>query len=414
MKTKKDILLLCQYFYPEYVSSATLPYETAQSLSEVGFKVGVLCGYPKEYLSEKSVSFNEEINGITIKRVQYLQLSRKKIISRLINYFSFTVAILFKIRVFKNYKSVIVYSNPPILPLITILAKKIYKTKIVFVSYDVYPEIAIKTKVISEKGIISKLMMTVNSLLMSNLEQMVVLSQDMKDYLLKNRAKLAPKIIKVIPNWYSENSDKKKDANISEGIFKELKARKNFVISYIGNMGVAQDMETIVSVIKHFKNDRTIDFVFAGHGNKLDELKDLAKKEMIANVFFYGFLQGNDFNEVLKITDIFLLSLKKQLAGLAVPSKTYSYLSAGKPIIAIMDPNTDIVKDIIKYNAGIAVQEGDSDVIISQIDLLKNNNLLKKEIGKNSRRLFEDKYTFNKGSRKYVHMMIKILEDTNV
>lgn len=72
MKEKKDVLFLCQYFYPEYVSSATLPYQTARVLVSAGFDVGVLCGYPKEYSNVQNVSFVEVHDGIYIKRVRYV------------------------------------------------------------------------------------------------------------------------------------------------------------------------------------------------------------------------------------------------------------------------------------------------------------------------------------------------------
>ena len=49
MKKKRDILFLCQFFYPEYISSAQLPYDTVLALRDAGFSVGALCGYPREY-----------------------------------------------------------------------------------------------------------------------------------------------------------------------------------------------------------------------------------------------------------------------------------------------------------------------------------------------------------------------------
>lgn len=68
---KKDILFLCQYFYPEHNSSATLPFDTARYFAKQGFSVGVLCGYPKEYFDENEVPYEEEIDGIHIHRISY-------------------------------------------------------------------------------------------------------------------------------------------------------------------------------------------------------------------------------------------------------------------------------------------------------------------------------------------------------
>ena len=63
---KKDVLFLCQFFYPEYVSSATLPYDTAVALKNAGLSVDALCGYPKEYAREADLPTKETVEGIGI------------------------------------------------------------------------------------------------------------------------------------------------------------------------------------------------------------------------------------------------------------------------------------------------------------------------------------------------------------
>lgn len=88
MEERKDILFLCQYFYPEYNSSATLPLDTAEALVEAGFQVETICGYPKEYSNSEKVPRQETHKGIKIKRLKYLQFKRSNALYRLINYFS--------------------------------------------------------------------------------------------------------------------------------------------------------------------------------------------------------------------------------------------------------------------------------------------------------------------------------------
>ena len=97
-----DILFLCQFFYPEVVSSATLPFDTAKHLASQNFKVGALCGYPKEYSTEQNVIKRETVSNVDIKRIKYLQFSRKSTLGRLVNYFSFTLSALLHIRELKH------------------------------------------------------------------------------------------------------------------------------------------------------------------------------------------------------------------------------------------------------------------------------------------------------------------------
>ena len=94
MKKKKDILFLCQFFYPEYISSAQLPYDTVLALKEAGFSVGALCGYPHEYLDGADIPTREVVDGVSIHRLKYIQTGRAGFLGRIINYFSFTFMVL--------------------------------------------------------------------------------------------------------------------------------------------------------------------------------------------------------------------------------------------------------------------------------------------------------------------------------
>ena len=162
MKKKKDILFLCQFFYPEYISSAQLPYDTVLALQAAGFSVDALCGYPREYSDGADIPTREEVNGIHIHRLKYIQLDRSGFLGRLVNYFSFTFMVLLHLFEIARYKAVVVYSNPPILPWIASWAKVLFGTKLVFVAYDLYPEVATRTGTLGEGSVICRLMDHIN------------------------------------------------------------------------------------------------------------------------------------------------------------------------------------------------------------------------------------------------------------
>lgn len=410
MRRKKDILFLCQFFYPEYVSSATLPYDTAVALSKAGFSVGALCGYPKEYSLREDVPFEETYENIEIRRVKYIQLRRSNIIGRLINYFSFTISIFLHFSKFSNYKAVIVYSNPPILPIIPALANKFFGIKIVFVSYDIYPDIAYITKSISEDGIISKLMKIANKVIFNRVSKVVALSNEMKDYLLTHRTVLAEEQIEVIPNWFEDKGKLQVEVAPKSKMLKYIKKDDNLVVSYFGNMGICQDLDTIVNAIRQLSSNDKIQFLFAGHGNKMDKLKEIIQQEKLINVIILDFLHGQDFEDALNISDCFLVSLAEGLTGLCVPSKTYSYMMAGKPIIAIMGDNSDIAKDLEKNNAGFAIGVGESLKLVSAVKELQANINERNIMGDNCRKVFLSKYTKEQRTMQYVKMMKKLLE----
>src|SRR5699024_8768221 len=145
--------------------------------------------------------------------------------------------------------------------------------------------------------------------------------------------------------------------SLSTNDFKRFNDFKHkFIVSYFGNMGTAQDMDTLKNTMKILRDNENIHFMCAGHGNKLQFLKEFIKEEKLDNVNVYEFLHGTEFDAALEISNCFIVSLAPGLTGLAVPSKTYSYMMAGKPIISIMGKKSDISQDLLRNNAGYAFE----------------------------------------------------------
>ena len=397
---KKDVLFLCQFFYPEYVSSATLPYDTAVALKNAGLSVDALCGYPKEYAREADLPTKETVEGIGIHRLKYLQLGRKGFFSRLINYFSFTFMVLLHLRKLSRYKAVVVYSNPPILPWVASWAKVLFGTQLVFVTYDLYPEIGVRTGVLRAGNIICRLMDHINKCVFRRADAVVALSNEMREFILKNR-EIAPERVHVIPNWYEDRGILYTDK--SDNPFrKETKDR--FVVSYLGNMGTAQDMETVCEAVRLLKEDPNVFFLFAGHGNKLDVVRQALSD--VPNCKICDFLHGQDFQNALQISDCALISLEKGITGLAVPSKTYSYMMYGIPLLAVMDEG-DIVSDI-EAGAGCWARNGESEKLAELIRDLAANPEKVEKMRQTCRQLYLEKYTTDICTEKYVSLLRKL------
>ena len=404
---KKDILFLCQFFYPEYNSSATLPWDLAQYLAHNGLIVGALCGYPREYTIEKKVSKYEEKNKVKIKRIKYIQLSRHSFIGRLINYFSFTLSSLLHVCELKKYKCVIVYSNPPILPIVAIVGNFLFRTKIIYVSFDVYPEIAFISRTIKKNSIIYKAMDWINKILFKKASIVVALTEEMKEFLLKNRNMIKKEKIVVIPNWAHENTFfMTKDILMKYGYTNE-----DFIISYFGNMGTCQEMDTLIKAIEILKNDIKIKFLFAGHGNKKEMIKKRFKQ--FNNVQIFDYLLDEEFEKALSISSCGIVSLEKGLVGLCAPSKYYSYLQAGLPIIAIVEQESYLAMEIRQHQIGKAVNINAVKDLVEIIKKYSENKEKVKELGFNSKRVYESYYKKNMSLEKYLNMIMKVVGDLN-
>lgn len=394
---KKDILFLCQFFYPEYNSSATLPFDTAKYLASHGFSVDALVGYPKEYSTDKHLPLEETVDGVGIKRLKYIQLNRVGTLGRLINYFSFTFRAFLHTSYLKDYKAVIVYSNPPVLPIVPIRAKKRFGSKFIFVAYDVYPEVAYASKTLTPGSLISKVMNRINKRLYSTVDCVVALTDEMKEFLLSNRPELSRERVVTIANWAHE-----KESNADHEAFERFGYKDGqFVVSYFGNMGTCQDVETMIQAAELLKNDDRIRFLIVGHGNKKDAVEARIVERGLRNVQLLDFLTGKDFQQAVAISSCSIVSLEKGLIGTCAPSKYYSYLQGGQPILAVVEKDSYLATEVENEMIGHSVEIGDGKGLRNAIIAMVEDPEGCTSMGSRAKKLYEEQYAYEVAMEKY-------------
>lgn len=402
----KAVLFLCQYFYPENNSSATLPFDTAKHLAKSGFCVDVICGFPKEYTNQEDVAKKETISGMHISRIHYVQLSRKWKLGRLVNYFSFTIAALFRLFRMRQYRCIVTYSNPPILPIVPILANILFGIKFLFVSYDVYPEIAYASGALTPGCLIDRIMRQLNRVLFKRATMIVALTDEMRDYLLNNRGQLTEDRVVTVPNWAHEEGQQ----NTSCASFRsEYIEKEPFIVSYIGNMGICQDMDTLANAVECLKDSKSIQFRFVGHGNKVVALK--RQLGDYPNVEFYDFLTGAEYQRITAESSCFVVSIERGLRGLCAPSKYYSYMLNRKPIVAIAEENSYLMQEIVKRELGFGITNGDFEQLVQVIKYLMQNPQINHEMGENAFHMYMEVYAKEHAFDAYVQVLRRICCD---
>ena len=406
MREKKDILFLCQFFYPEHNSSATLPFDTAKYYAKEGYEVGALVGYPKEYSDSAVFAMHEKVDGVCINRVKYLQLARASKVGRLINYFSFTARALLKVGFLKKYRVTIVYSNPPILPIVPLIAKKLYGTKIVFVAYDVYPEVAFASKSLVPGSLISRTMEHINKELYKRADCVVALTNEMKDFLLANRSELDDDRVVTIANWAHEGK-----TEADEEAYNRFGYNKDqLIIAYFGNMGICQDVDTILNAAEALKKDEEVKFLIVGHGNKKALVEERVREKELTNVQVLDFLIGKDFEDAVAVSSCCIVSLAKGVKGTCAPSKYYSYLQGGHPVIAIAEKGSYLIDEVEKEEIGYGIEVGDVDSFVSAVRRLKGDTKALERMGQKALKIYREKYDYQIAMNKYGRMIKKVLE----
>ena len=402
---KKDILFLCQFFYPEHNSSATLPFDTAKFLASQGLSVDALVGYPKEYSSEKNLPLKETVEGVHIQRMRYLQLKRGSKLGRLINYFSFTANALLRLGKLRKYRSVIVYSNPPLLPLVAMLGNMLFGTKIVFVSYDVYPEVAYASGSLKPGGLIDRVMRWINGGLFKRVSAVVALTEEMKQFLLEHRSGLTEDRVHVIANWaHEKKTEVTKEAFEAFGYEEE-----NFIVSYFGNLGICQDVETMLDAAQLLKDDPKIRFLIVGHGTKFDYVSRQIQQRELTNVQLLSFLTGKRFEQAVAISDCCIVTLEKGLKGMCAPSKFYSYLQGGKPVLAVVEEGSYLQQILSCHQVGASVSVGEGENLARLIRKLSDDSVSTRKMGRCAQALYDEQYAMEIGMDHYRKLFRQLL-----
>ena len=394
---QKSILFLCQFFYPEYNSSATLPFDTAKYLASQGYAVSALVGYPKEYSNEKDLPCRDVVDGVSIRRLRYLQLKRGGKIGRLINYFSFTFKALLSLGALNRVDCVVVYSNPPILPIVPIFGKKLFGTHFVFVAYDVYPEVAYASKSLSPGSIISRVMKQINCGLYRTCDCVVALTDEMRQFLLEKRPELTSDRIVTIANWAHESAQIPTRESYARFRYEE----DAFIVAYFGNMGICQDMETMLGGAELLKDDAHVRFLIIGHGSKKEGVLERIRSAGLKNIQLLDFLTGEDFEHAVAISSCCVVSLERGLKGTCAPSKYYSYLQGGKPILAVVEKDSYLEKEVADADCGRAVMIGDSAGLRDHILELAEHPDLQKRMAEHSGALYKSNYGYEIAMKKY-------------
>lgn len=398
---KKDLLFLCQFFYPETNSSSTLPFDTARYMASQGLSVDALVGYPKEFTAHRHLPLTETIEGVEIRRIRYLHLNRKSRLGRLINYFSFTLGVWMNFSRLKRYRAVMVYSNPPVLPIVAIRAKRKYGTRFFYVSYDVYPEVAYATKSLAPGSCLSRVMDWINARLFRCADGVVALTDEMRAYLLAHRAGLSPDRVFTIPNWAHEKALEAYPEGDARFGFRD----DQFVVSYFGNMGICQDMETLLAAAELLKDDDRIGFLIAGYGSKWGAVEARIRTRGLKNVRLIRYLVGEDFRQALARSSCYIVSLERGLTGLVAPSKYYSYLQGGRPVIAIVEKQSYLFEEVERERIGRSVNIGDGQGLCDAITAMAEAPKACTRMGQRARVLYEEKYSYTLAMAQY-HALI--------
>ena len=373
----KKLLVFSQFFYPDQTGTGKVLAELFSCLVRKGFAVTALSSRQIHNDSKNTILAAHEVwEKVEIHRVFKNFKDKNKALGRIFNYLMFFIQTCFytlQTGLHKNKDILISVSNPPIMPLLPAILKG--KRKFIYLIHDLYPDIAIKMGATRPNSLMAKVILAVNNFVFLKADKIIVLGRDMKQYLIDNYLVNADKIV-VLTNW----AEKVNCPSCSPG--------NEFQLIYSGNMGKFHSLEMLLDLAVSMVD---INICFIGAGAQRDSLQAKAEKLALTNVGFSPFLEQEQYLRKMQQASAFVVSLEKNLTGLAVPSKFYTYLSLGKPIICISEPESEMAQIVIEADCGFVVAHGDLAALERAIEKLLDKKV-QLQMAENAKKVFVEKY----------------------
>lgn len=174
--------------------------------------------------------------------------------------------------------------------------------------------------------------------------------------------------------------------------------RENFVISYVGNIGEAQDLEPLIQYAKHNKKARII---IAGNGSREGYYKKRVRDEDLDSVSFIGYISRDEARIVNSVSDVCMIMLAKHVAATSFPSKIYSLMAMGKPIVISCAENNEAGQFVEQHEIGWRCDVGNYERINALLDLVGANEKQRRIRGENGRSLVLREYSPGKIVKRY-------------
>ena len=329
----------------------------------------------------------EKTNWGSITRVQpFAGKTKSNLLRRAVGFilFSYLVGLraLFAGKVWRRVDGVLAMSPPLTLGLIGWHTKLFRGGKLVFNIQDIFPDAAIETGAITNKKIISFASWLERTSYKCS-DSVVLLSDDLANNVQSKLEQKFHKRVKVIPNFVDTQAITPMSRMTKYRT--ELGIDDALVVMYAGNVGFSQSLEMLVSAARELPQ---LIFVINGEGAARESLKKSAHG--LSNVRFGDYQDVSRLSEVLATGDIHVVPLKRGLGSVSVPSKTYSILASGRPVLAAVDLDTEVPRILAAADAGVCVEPDNSAAFISALRAMTLDPKTLSEMGERGRKWVEN------------------------
>jgi len=394
------ILVLNQYFRPDQAASAQRITDLAEDLS-AHHEVTVLAGRP-------SYSAAPELSGPTDKRPSTLRVHyvpsttfvRYRTWKRVLNYVSYLTSSLIVGLMQPRHDVLVVASDPPLLSLIGLWLSRVHRAPFVHLMWDVQPEVAVSAGLL-RYGWLSRMMSSLNRHAIRCADLVIVPTTAIG----RTAVELGVPADRVHTLSHWEDLDVVRVGEKDNPFSREHHLVDRFVVMYAGNLGLTQELDRYLDLAVRLRDLDDLVLVFVGDGAVKSALQARRAELALTNVQLLPYAPRERMGDSLASADVFLAPVAAGLTRFMLPSKIYTYMAAGRPIIAALDESSDLCDLVRAHQCGFAVAPTDIDAIEAHVRWLHAHREPCREMGERARRASETCYARSVVTPQFVELL---------
>jgi glycosyltransferase involved in cell wall biosynthesis len=410
------ILYVSQYFPPEMGAPAGRAAELSRLWAEDDHEVTVLTGFPnhptgivppKYRRKFRRLVSRESYHGVNVIRTWLLPFPNRKPYERMLNYTSFCASSA-TTGLFLHRPDVVIATSPQLLVgLSGWWLARCNGVPFVFEVRDLWPESLAAVGVSSQNSPLHRSLAKIAGFLYRSCDRLVVVTPAFKEYLVEHWRVPEEKIF-VVENGVETSLFSRLAPNLA--IRRELGAEGKFVASYIGTMGNAHGLETLLeaATLLHQRAPNVL-FLLVGEGAEKERIVSLARSRGLTNVRFVGQQAREKIPAYITASDACLVLLKKsELFKTVLPTKMLEFMSCARPVILGVDGHAR--KVLKQANAGIFITPEDPAALADAVMQLANDPALRESLGRNGRQHVLQCFSRQHTAKEYLDLLQNLLE----
>ena len=389
---RRPIVVLCPHFAPDTAPTGTVMTRIVAELVDLGHRVHVVTALP--WYRTHAIEPGWEGRWVRTERTGWGSITRvhpfpgddkSNLVRRAVGFVAYSVlAGLQGLRAggwFRRSSAVIAMSPPLTLGLTGWLVARCRRAPLVFNIQDVFPDAAVDTGAITNPAVI-RAARALERLSYRAADAVTVLSDDLADNVAAKMSPTRRHRVVVIANFV--DTDVIRPSSRDTPHRSELALGDGDVVLYAGNVGFSQSLDLVLAAARELPD---VTFLVNGDGAARRSLEEAAAG--LDNVRFAGFIAPERLSELLATGDVHVVPLKTGLGRVSVPSKTYSILAAGRPVVAAIDPGTAVPSMLDDSGGGVAVPPDDAPAFVAALRELLEDPGRRDEMGRRGRRWVE-------------------------